>query len=51
MFGDAYKYALNELKKIITLTPIMQPSNQDLPFDIMCDESGFAIGIVLGQKS
>jgi hypothetical protein len=23
MFGDAYKYALNELKKIITLTPIM----------------------------
>ena len=30
--------------------PILQSPNWDLPFEIMCDTSDFAIGAVLGQR-
>ena len=30
--------------------PIMQSPNWDLPFEIMCDTSDYAIGAVLGQR-
>ena len=30
--------------------PIMLSSNWELPFEIMCDVSDYAIGVVLGQK-
>ena len=35
---------------MLTSAPIMQPPNWDLPFEIMCDPSNFAIGAVLGQR-
>ena len=30
--------------------PILQSPNWDLPFEIICDTSDFAVGAVLGQR-
>ncbi|CAM8982156.1 unnamed protein product [Rhodiola kirilowii] len=49
-FTDACKKAFDDLKKALTSTPIIQTPNWELPFEIMCDASGFAVGAVLGQK-
>ncbi|GJY03594.1 reverse transcriptase domain-containing protein [Tanacetum coccineum] len=40
----------NTLKKKLTEAPILVAPDWDLPFDIMCDASDFAIGAVLGQQ-
>ncbi|GJS95190.1 reverse transcriptase domain-containing protein [Tanacetum coccineum] len=37
------------LKKKLTDAPILIAPNWDLPFELMCDASDFAIGAVLGQ--
>jgi hypothetical protein len=37
------------MKALIT-APIVQPPDSNLPFEIMCDASDFAIGVVLGQR-
>ena len=37
------------LKKALVSAPIIQPPDWSLPFEIMCDASDFAIGVVLGQ--
>ena len=29
--------------------PIVQPPDWNLPFEIMCDASDYAVGVVLGQ--
>ena len=38
------------LKLALIEAPILQSPNWDLPFEIMCDASGYAIGVVLGQR-
>ncbi|GKC77319.1 reverse transcriptase domain-containing protein [Tanacetum coccineum] len=38
------------LKKKLTEAPILIAPDWDLPFELMCDGSGFAIGAVLGQR-
>nr|GFA36985.1 retrovirus-related Pol polyprotein from transposon 17.6 [Tanacetum cinerariifolium] len=40
---------LKTLKKKLTEAPILIAPNWDLPFELMCDASDFAIGAVLGQ--
>ncbi|RDX92581.1 Retrovirus-related Pol polyprotein, partial [Mucuna pruriens] len=40
-----------ELKGRLTSTPILQASNWDLPFELMCDASNSALGAVLGQRA
>ncbi|GJT34705.1 reverse transcriptase domain-containing protein [Tanacetum coccineum] len=42
--------AFNILKKKLTESPILVALNWDLPFEIMCDASDYAIGAVLGQR-
>ncbi|CAM8986726.1 unnamed protein product [Rhodiola kirilowii] len=42
--------AFEKLKKALVSAHIIQPLNWDLPFELMCDASDYAIGAVLGQK-
>jgi hypothetical protein len=49
-FNDKCQTAFEILKKILTSTPIIQPPNWGLPFEIMCDASDYAVGAVLGQR-
>nr|GEY46101.1 reverse transcriptase domain-containing protein [Tanacetum cinerariifolium] len=42
--------AFQMLKKKLTEAPILIAPNWDLPFELMCDASDFAIGAVLGQR-
>ncbi|KAJ9697274.1 hypothetical protein PVL29_009183 [Vitis rotundifolia] len=39
-----------ELKLLLTTAPIVRAPNWQLPFEVMCDASDFAIGAVLGQR-
>ncbi|GKG12117.1 reverse transcriptase domain-containing protein [Tanacetum coccineum] len=39
----------NILKKKLTEAPILVALDWDLPFEIMCDASDYAVGAVLGQ--
>ncbi|KAJ9689244.1 hypothetical protein PVL29_014756 [Vitis rotundifolia] len=39
-----------ELKLFLTTAPIVRAPNWQLPFEVMCDASDFAIGAVLGQR-
>jgi hypothetical protein len=38
------------MKKTLTSTPIIQPPNWTMPFEIMCDASDYAVVAVLGQR-
>nr|GFA43273.1 reverse transcriptase domain-containing protein [Tanacetum cinerariifolium] len=42
--------AFQTLKKKFTEAPILIAPNWDMPFELMCDASDFAIGAVLGQR-
>nr|GEV24042.1 reverse transcriptase domain-containing protein [Tanacetum cinerariifolium] len=42
--------AFQSLKKKLTESPILVAPDSDLPFELMCDASDFAIGAVLGQR-
>nr|GEX99414.1 DNA-directed DNA polymerase [Tanacetum cinerariifolium] len=43
--------AFETLKKKLTEAPILVFPNWNLPFELMCDASDFAIGAVLGQRT
>jgi hypothetical protein len=49
-FNDKCQTAFEILKKILTSTPIIQPPNWGLPFEIMCDAFDYTVGAVLGQR-
>ncbi|GJT55985.1 reverse transcriptase domain-containing protein [Tanacetum coccineum] len=49
-FNDECHKAFNSLKENLTCTPVIVSPNWNLPFDLMCDASEFAVGAVLGQK-
>ena len=50
MFDEDCKEAFEVLKKALITAPIVQPPDWNLPFEIMCDASDFAVGVVLGQR-
>ena len=43
--------AFLKLKKLLTIAPVLQDPNWNLPFHIYTDASNYAIGAVLGQQS
>ena len=49
-FGERCNDAFDTLKKALTTTPIIQPLDWILPFELMCDASNFAVGAVLAQR-
>nr|GEX81589.1 DNA-directed DNA polymerase [Tanacetum cinerariifolium] len=50
IFSEDCIKAFQMLKKKLTEAPILIAPNWDLPFELMCDASDFAIGAVLGQR-
>ncbi|CAM8884959.1 unnamed protein product [Rhodiola kirilowii] len=48
-FTDSCFNAFHQLKTALTSAPVVQPPDWELPFELMCDESDFAVGAVLGS--
>ncbi|KAF8115977.1 hypothetical protein N665_0024s0004 [Sinapis alba] len=48
-FDEECLVAFKKLKSELISAPIVQPPDWDLPFEIMCDASDYAVGAVLGQ--
>ena len=49
VFDDDCVEAFEILKKALFSAPIVQPPDWNLPFEIMCDASDYAVGVVLGK--
>ncbi|GKD27940.1 putative nucleotidyltransferase, ribonuclease H [Tanacetum coccineum] len=49
-FFDDCKKAFNILKEKLTIAPIIISPGWNMPFELMCDASDFAAGVVLGQQ-
>ncbi|RVW88257.1 Retrovirus-related Pol polyprotein from transposon 297 [Vitis vinifera] len=45
-----YRRSFELLKQFLTSAPIVRAPNWELPFEVMCDSSDYAIGAVLGQR-
>ncbi|KAK4394021.1 Retrovirus-related Pol polyprotein from transposon opus [Sesamum angolense] len=50
VFSGDYQEAFDELKRALTSAPIIQLPDWSTQFEIMCDASNYAVGVVLGQK-
>nr|GEW82613.1 hypothetical protein [Tanacetum cinerariifolium] len=50
IFSQECVEAFQTLKRKLTEAPILIASDWDMPFELMCDASDFAIGAVLGQR-
>ena len=48
-FDDACVEDINEIEKRLISTPFRLAHDWNLPFEIMCDASNYAIGVVLGK--
>jgi len=42
--------AFQQIKQALISATIVQPPDWDLPFEVMCNASDFAVGAVLGQR-
>ncbi|GJX00920.1 DNA-directed DNA polymerase [Tanacetum coccineum] len=49
-FDDDCKVAFDKLKELLTSSPIIQPPDWNMPFEIMSDASNYVVGAVLGQR-
>ncbi|RVW31008.1 hypothetical protein CK203_100673 [Vitis vinifera] len=50
IWDERCQKSFDQLKQFLTTTPIVRAPNWQLPFEVMCDASDFAIGAVLGQR-
>nr|GEW04173.1 reverse transcriptase domain-containing protein [Tanacetum cinerariifolium] len=50
IYSQEYVDAFQTLKRMLTETSILIAPDWDMPFELMCDASDFAIGVVLGQR-
>ncbi|CAA7039982.1 unnamed protein product [Microthlaspi erraticum] len=48
--GEECHKAFTKIKDALVSAPVVQPPNWELPFEIMCDASDYAVGAVLGQR-
>ena len=51
VFDDDCLEASETLNKALISAPIIQPPDWNLRFEIMCDASDYAVGVVLGQRA
>ena len=49
-FNEDFRRAFDQLKLKLTTTPIVQLHNWALPFELTCNVSDKAVGVVLGQR-
>ena len=49
-FINECKLSFDRLKEALISAPIIVSPDWNLPFELMCDASDYAIGAVLGQK-
>jgi hypothetical protein len=50
IFMEECLQSFHTLKKALISTPVIQPPDWHLPFEIMCDASDYAVGAVLSQS-
>ena len=50
IFSNECQQAFETLKHALVNAPIMVAPDWDLPFELMCDASDYALGAVLGQR-
>ena len=50
IWDDRCQRSFEELKLFLTTAPIMRAPNWQLPFEVMCDASHFAIGLFMGKE-
>nr|GEU53011.1 reverse transcriptase domain-containing protein [Tanacetum cinerariifolium] len=50
IFSQECVEAFQTLKRKLTKAPVLISSDWDMPFELMCDASNYAIGAVLGQR-
>ena len=50
VFSNECQQAFETLKHALVNAPIMVVADWDLPFELMCDASDYALGVVLGQR-
>ena len=50
IWDEICQKSFDQLKQFLTTTPIVRAPNWQLPFEVMCDASDFAIGAVLCQR-
>ncbi|GJS09362.1 reverse transcriptase domain-containing protein [Tanacetum coccineum] len=49
-FDDECQKAFELLKEKLRCAPVFASPNWNLPFELMCDASDFAVGVILGKK-
>ena len=49
-FTEECEVTFRKIKELLISAPIIQPPDWNLPFEIMCDASDYAVGAVLGQR-
>ncbi|XP_073033736.1 uncharacterized protein [Primulina eburnea] len=50
IFDDDCLQAFEKIKKALVTAPIMIVPDWEQPFELLCDASDYAVGVVLGQK-
>ena len=50
IWDERCQNSFDQLKQFLTTAPIVRAPNWQLPFEVMCDASDFAIRVVLGQR-
>ncbi|CAN6685862.1 unnamed protein product [Malus baccata var. baccata] len=49
-FNEECEKAFKHLKEMLTSAPIIRPPDWSISFELMCDASDYALGVVLGQR-